>query len=57
MKDEVIDELWQVKDSIAKEHNYDVRLLSERIRHRERLADEQVVDLGKTSKSRIQKVI
>ncbi len=57
MKDEVIDELWKVKDSIAKEHNYDVRLLSERIRHRERLADEQVVDLGKTSKLRIQKVI
>jgi len=53
MNDEVIEELWRVKDAIAKEHNYDIHLLSERIRNRERLADEQVVDLGKTSKARI----
>ena len=28
MSDEIIDELWQIKDSIAQEHGNDVRKLS-----------------------------
>ena len=50
MKDEIIEELWNVKDSIAKEHNYNVRSLFERIRERERVSTESVVNLGKERK-------
>ena len=28
MPDEIIEELWKIKDSIAREHNYDIRALA-----------------------------
>ena len=36
MADEIIEELWRVKDEMAREHGYDVRRLAAYIRSRER---------------------
>ena len=36
MADEIIEELWRVKDDMAREHGYDVRRFAAYIRSRER---------------------
>ncbi len=46
MPDEIIKELWQIKDSIAREHGYDVKKLVAHLRKRERLAGQRIVDLS-----------
>lgn len=35
MADEIIEELWRVKDEMAREHGYDVRRFADYIRRRE----------------------
>jgi hypothetical protein len=35
MPDEIIREAWQIKDAIAKEHNYDVRSLAAELMRRQ----------------------
>jgi len=45
MPDEIIRELWEIKDSIAREHGYDVESLVTHLRSRKRPEGERVVDL------------
>ena len=45
MSDEIIKELWQIKDSIAREHGYDIEALVAHLQTKERPAGQQVVDL------------
>ena len=45
MPDELIEELWQIKDSIAREHVYDVDAFVAHLRTRERMGSRRVVDL------------
>ena len=44
MSDEIIEELWQVKDDIAREHKHDVRRLAEYLQRQTPLAPGQTVD-------------
>ena len=45
MPDELIEELWRIKDGIAREHGYDVDALVDHLRTRERMESRRVVDL------------
>ena len=45
MGDEIIKELWKIKDGIAKEHVYDVKALVAHLRSKKHKPDQQVVDL------------
>ena len=44
MSDEVIKELWQIKDSIAREHGHDVRRLATYLQSRERAPRHRAVE-------------
>ena len=46
MSDKIIEELWQIKDSIAREHDYDIESLVAHLQTRQRSAGRQVVDLS-----------
>ncbi|MBF0275118.1 MAG: hypothetical protein HQK84_07790 [Nitrospinae bacterium] len=50
MKDEIIEELWKVKDEIAKEHNYDIDKLVETLREREKTEKRKIVDFSEEQK-------
>lgn len=45
MPDELIEDLWRIKDNIAREHGYDVDALVAHLRTRERMESRRVVDL------------
>ncbi len=45
MPDEIIKELWQIKDDIAREHGYDIRALVAHLQAKKRGKGQQVVDL------------
>ena len=45
MPDEIITELWQIKDSIAREHGYDIDALVAHLQTKKRPKGQQVVDL------------
>ena len=45
MPDEIIEELWQIKDSMAREHGYDIDTFVAHLQSRQRACDRQVVDL------------
>ena len=45
MSDEIIRELWQVKDGIAQEHGCDIETLVAHLQTRPRPAGQRVVDL------------
>ena len=51
MADEIIKELWQIKDGIASEHGYDMNAFVEYLRARKHLEDHQVVDLRSMKKN------
>ena len=44
MADEIIEELWRIKDEIAREHNYDLAALVAHLRDRRRREGEVMVD-------------
>ena len=44
MKDEIIAELWQIKDELAREANYDVHVLCRELRKGQTTSLAQVVD-------------
>jgi hypothetical protein len=44
MKDEIMQELWQVKDELARQANYDVHILCRQLRERQASSHVQVVD-------------
>lgn len=46
MADEIITELWKVKDAIAKEFGCDVKALVAHLRAKKREENQQVIDLG-----------
>ena len=45
MSDEIIKELWQIKDSIAREHGYDIEALVAHLQAKDRPEGQRVVDL------------
>jgi len=47
MTDEVIEELWRVKDRIARDHGYDLDALVVHLRNREQTCGHRVVDRAK----------
>ena len=51
MSDEIIEELWQIKDSIAREHGYDIEALAAYLQSKEKAEDRQVVDLSAMKKT------
>ena len=46
MSDEIIEELWQIKDSIARKHGYDIEALVAYLQTKKRMEGQQVVDLS-----------
>ena len=46
MSDEIIKELWQIKDSIAQEHGYDIETLVTYLQTKKRMEGQKVVDLS-----------
>jgi hypothetical protein len=44
MKDEIIEELWRIKDELAREANYDIHVLCHQLRERQARSRAQVVD-------------
>ena len=44
MKDEIIEELWKIKDELAREANYDVHVLCQKLREMRANSRTQVVD-------------
>lgn len=50
MPDEIIEELWRIKDGIAEEHGYDVKALVARLREIKHPNGQQPIDL-RTTKS------
>ena len=51
MADEIIKELWQIKDGIASEHGYDMKAFVAYLRARKHSGDHPVVDLRSMKKS------
>jgi hypothetical protein len=47
MSDEVIRELWRVKEEIAKEFNYDIAALAAELNRRQEESGRPVVDLSR----------
>ena len=45
MPDNIIKELWQIKDSIAREHGYNIEALVAHLQTKERPEGQRVVDL------------
>jgi hypothetical protein len=54
MADEIIKELWKIKDAMASEYDNDVRALAIHLRDQKHAGDERV-DLRSTKKSSRQK--
>ena len=46
MSDEIIEELWRIKDGMAREHRYDVRELAAYLQSRMHEQSGPAVDLG-----------
>ncbi len=44
MRDEIIQELWQIKDELAREANYDVHVLCRKLREQQATSRERIVD-------------
>ncbi len=44
MTDEIIEELWRIKDNIARDHGYDLDALVASLQGKERAGDHQVID-------------
>ncbi len=45
MPDEIIKELWEIKDSMARRHGYDIQALVAHLRARETLEGARIEDL------------
>jgi hypothetical protein len=46
MSDEIIQEVWQTKDRIAKQFNYDINALAAELQRQQQLSGRQVVNLA-----------
>jgi len=47
MKNEVLEEVWRVKDALAAKYNYDVHAMFRDLREREKTSDHRYVDLSR----------
>jgi len=56
MADEIIKELWKIKDAIANEYHCDVKALVTYLRAKKHEADEQLVDLRSIKQTAEQRV-
>ncbi len=56
MADEIIKELWKIKDGIANEHGCDVKAFVIWLRAKKHQGDQQVVDLRSMKQTAEQKV-
>jgi hypothetical protein len=45
MKDEIIEQVWRIKDAMAKKYKYDVRALAKDLQKRERSSTAVIVNL------------
>jgi len=45
MKDEIIEQVWRIKDAMAKKYHYDVRALAKDLQKRERSSTAVIVNL------------
>ena len=45
MPDEIIQELWQIKDSMAQEYEYDIDMLVAHLKTRQYTPGQRIVDL------------
>ena len=52
MNDEIIREIWQIKDAIGKEVNYNLHSLGALLRKRQSTGSKQIVDLSSKRKAR-----
>jgi hypothetical protein len=44
MKDEIIQELWQIKDELAREANFDIHVLCRELREKQTTSLARIVD-------------
>jgi len=51
MKNEILEELWESKDKIAKENNYDVELLAKKLRDNQKEKKHKGIDLSQKEKN------
>lgn len=51
MNDEIIQEIWQIKDTIAKEVNYNIKSLGTLLHERQYTGNRQIVDLSAQHKA------
>ena len=51
MGDEIIEEVWRIKDALGAKYNHDLRALAEAMRQRELAARRPIVDLSTHRKS------
>lgn len=56
MNDEIIREVWQIKDSIGKESAYNLRTLGSLLQQRQRMSNKQLVDLSCLRKKKAEKI-
>lgn len=56
MADEIIKELWKIKDGIANEYGYDVKALVAYLKTKKHEVDYQIVDLRTIKQATEQKV-
>ncbi len=55
MSDEIIREIWQIKDAISREANYNLRSLGDLLRKRQSKGTRKVVDLSSRRKAAMDK--
>ncbi|MFQ5456670.1 MAG: hypothetical protein ACE5EA_10815 [Nitrospirota bacterium] len=51
MKNEILEELWKVKDQLAHEYDYDIEKLAKELCKKEKKTGTSVIDLTLQSKS------
>ncbi len=51
MSDDIIQELWEIKDSTAREYGHDLDAFVAHLQSRQRTADQRVVDLQAMKKA------
>ena len=51
MHDEIIEELWEIKDSVAREHGSDVRKLAAYLQSKKDARSARMTDLGAMNES------
>ena len=50
MSDEIIQELWRIKDTIAKKFDYDINSLADELRKREATSKREILNLAAIKK-------